>query len=546
MGKKEAAAEIHLDKFSGEESGQDYYSFKSTFEKKYKDVRKTNVIDILKSYLKKEALESVKELTETEEIWKRLKCNFGDPNVMLRRKMTRIYELANIGTRKSASEVKDSLVSLTNSLTDVIKLVADHKIQVKLYSKHEVDDVVARLPAWCSNAWDIESLKLDSDLTDEERWKRFVEFLERQTKLQKLKVERETSTKIKQVKVEEKKPALSESPGKGKSSKYHSTHHVNSNDGTCLLSCGRSHGNSLFECQRFLRVKKPSERFDLVKKYKGCFQCLGEYSGKDHKNNCNNTYSCPHADHQRYDIRNHVAICQRHCDERENKDLFERFKKEVMKTATWANDVKLSFFSSTAALSYQTRSESVNGDHENHPDVDKEITDEAMFLLQVVEIDGEHYNVFFDDGCGGSIVSKRARDKLGERAEQLSSRIIEIGGVGECTTQASHGLYKYTLPLASGRQGVLVGPCMDSITHEFPTFPLDKIMSEVKEEAEKIGKKTNKWPVVHPTCGGHTDIMIGIRYRRYYPVEICRLPSGLSIHEFLLRARWVSWCSWGS
>ena len=87
VGKKEAASEIVLDKFSGEESGQDFYTFKSKFEKKYKDVRKSNIPDILKSY---EAFESVNELDESEAIWSRLKTNFGDPNIMLRRKMTKI------------------------------------------------------------------------------------------------------------------------------------------------------------------------------------------------------------------------------------------------------------------------------------------------------------------------------------------------------------------------------------------------------------------------------------------------------------------------
>ena len=103
VGKKEAASEIVLDKFSGEESGQDFYTFKSKFEKKCKDVRKSNIPDILKSYFKNEAFESVNELDESEAIWSRLKTNFGDPNIMLRRKMTKIYETANFRTRRWTS-----------------------------------------------------------------------------------------------------------------------------------------------------------------------------------------------------------------------------------------------------------------------------------------------------------------------------------------------------------------------------------------------------------------------------------------------------------
>ena len=39
-GKKEAEMEIKLDKFSGKLEEQDFYSFKTRFEKKHKNVRK--------------------------------------------------------------------------------------------------------------------------------------------------------------------------------------------------------------------------------------------------------------------------------------------------------------------------------------------------------------------------------------------------------------------------------------------------------------------------------------------------------------------------
>ena len=203
--KREAASEILLDKFSGEESDQDFYTFKSKFEKKYKDVRKSNIPDILKSYLKKEAYESVKELDEADDIWKRLKTNFGDPNIMLRRKMTKIYEIASIGTRKSATEVKDALVSLINCLTDVTRLVEEHKIQVKLYGKHEVDDVVGKMPIWFGKAWNLEFRKLEPNLSDEKKWEEFKSFLEKQIKLQRLQAERDSANKYQGSKGEEKK-----------------------------------------------------------------------------------------------------------------------------------------------------------------------------------------------------------------------------------------------------------------------------------------------------------------------------------------------------
>ena len=151
--KKEISAEIKLQEFSGREEEQDYYSFKSTFEKKYKDVRKPGLVEILKSSLSGEAKVTAKELTSLEEIWERLKSNFGDPNIMLRNKMSLIYKAAGFGKGKSAKDVKDTMVSLVNSITDVMKLVKDHKIEVKLYGKHEVNDVVGRFPPYFQKAW---------------------------------------------------------------------------------------------------------------------------------------------------------------------------------------------------------------------------------------------------------------------------------------------------------------------------------------------------------------------------------------------------------
>ena len=104
---------------------QDPYSFKSTVEKKYKIVRKANIVDILESYLIKDALESAKEIKEAEDIWVCLKDNFGDPNVMLKQKMKRIHEAAQFANKKVPKEMKDSLISLVNNVTDILQLVKD-------------------------------------------------------------------------------------------------------------------------------------------------------------------------------------------------------------------------------------------------------------------------------------------------------------------------------------------------------------------------------------------------------------------------------------
>ena len=533
-GKKESTSEIKLDKFSGAEESQDFYTFRTKFEKKFRDCKRQDVPEILKSYLEKEAYESVKEMEVLEDIWDRLRGHFGDPQIMLRRKMEKIYKTASIGSRKSPSEVKDSFLTLGNCLTDVMRLVKEHKIEVKLYGKHEVDDVVRRLPVWCRKVWDNEFDRLDkSSLTDEKLWEKFKEFLEKQVRLQKLEAERERAGKVQDVKTESKKDEVKPSYERGNSRTgkvggYHAS--SGSGTGECSLSCGKSHGKQLFLCEKFMKVKKPSERFEMAKKLGHCFQCLDVFS-KDHRGKCQSKFACKNSAHDKYDMKNHVAICQYHCDDQANIDLFEKFKKEILKGNNWAGDVKLAFVAITSYTASKRIVNSVEDTLEHGDTVEEEITDDPLYLLQVIEVDGKQYNVFYDDGCGGSILTKSAQERLGDRVELLSSENIDIGGVGGISTVAAHGEYRFKLPLASGREALMVGPCMDQITHVFPTFPLSSILEEVAVEARKEGVDTNKWPATHPFCGGETDIMLGIRYKRYHPKEVYSLPSGLGVFE---------------
>ena len=43
--------------------------------------------------------------------------------------------------------------------------------------------------------------------------------------------------------------------------------------------------------------------------------------------------------------------------------------------------------------------------------------------------------------------------------------------------------------------------------------------------------KLNDIPQFPKKAGGETDIMIGIQYQKYFPVEVIRLPSGLTLYE---------------
>ena len=518
--KKEAASEIILEKFSGTEEGPDYYTFKTRFEKKYGNVKKTQVVDILKSYTIKSAADSVKELTEIEEIWERLKDNYGDPNVMLKRKMNDVYTIAkNTGLKRTARETKDNLINLWDKLKDVLKMAKEHGIENKLQSKHEVSDVASKLPGWCSNLWYTVYVGIKKEKSETEIWEEFLNFIENQIEIQRAKAENEyvpfqPGTK----------------PNKGKGYYQPAGYPSHEENSECPLGCEKIHsrGKDLLECQRFLRVRSPRERLETLRssEVKFCFQCLEPFTGFEHRNNCSDEFACKHPNHENYAFKFHVALCQTHCHEDSNVELFEEFKKKKLGAQGWTAGIKLSFFSRAA---YRTERK-VAGSASIEEDED-EITDEGLYLLQKIEVDGKEYNMFYDDGCGSAVTRKNATDRLETRAEQICDKPINMGGIGECVTTAEHGLFRFRIPLITGKNAVFVAPCMDQITARFPTFPLGEIEKEIKIEARNEKLDMKGWPKLHVECGGDTDIMIGQRYRRYYPVEIQRMPSGLSIFK---------------
>ena len=69
----------------------------------------------------------------------------------------------------------------------------------------------------------------------------------------------------------------------------------------------------------------PHERFSTLKRKGLCFQCL--YPGAKHTNGtCQRDFTCKHVSHEKWSQKKHVLVCQEHCDEEENKKIFDEYK----------------------------------------------------------------------------------------------------------------------------------------------------------------------------------------------------------------------------
>ena len=75
------------------------------------------------------------------------------------------------------------------------------------------------------------------------------------------------------------------------------------------------------------------------------------------------------------------------------------------------------------------------------------------------------------------------------------------------------------------------GLCLDKVTGKFPVFSLETVENDIKVHYQNGGQDPDDLPCLPGKVGGETDIMIGIKYLKYFPKEIHKLPNGLTIYE---------------
>ena len=85
--------------------------------------------------------------------------------------------------------------------------------------------------------------------------------------------------------------------------------------------------------------------------------------------------------------------------------------------------------------------------------------------------------------------------------------------------------------LHNGENATTSRVCLEKITVTFPSYPLQGVAEQDLIQAFKETEKRTSKLKLPIFVGGDTDVMIGIRYLRYYPKKIFELPTGLTIYE---------------
>ena len=94
-----------------------------------------------------------------------------------------------------------------------------------------------------------------------------------------------------------------------------------------------------------------------------------------------------------------------------------------------------------------------------------------------------------------------------------------------------YGMYKVKLPLYNGTEAVMSGPCIDHVTDEFP-ISIEWTSARDMYDAYRLqGGDVKALPRLPEEVGGETDIIVSIKYLKYFPESVYKLPSGLTIYK---------------
>ena len=124
----ESKLKINISKFSGYDSRLDVYTFQSEFIKIYKQTTpKRMMSDVLKNnQLEGAALSLAQSVDNYDEIWQRLKSAYGDPKLLLKKKLSKISQLSKL---KDTERVVAALSQVINTIKDLQGLASEHHIE---------------------------------------------------------------------------------------------------------------------------------------------------------------------------------------------------------------------------------------------------------------------------------------------------------------------------------------------------------------------------------------------------------------------------------
>ena len=301
----------------------------------------------------------------------------------------------------------------------------------------------------------------------------------------------------------------------------------------CVV-CSSDKHTHCFYCPSF-RQARGKDRINIAAKMRSCFRCLRmdsniDFKNKDvwwknHEKNCQTQWVCQFGkcSGSEKNRQYHFLMCSFHVEENKERD---RLFVEDMDQKHVTPGMRFFFNYNLFQLDSQP-SRPISND----PRVIPDICTPSIFLLQYVHREGQVLLMFYDGGCGGAALSNRAAEVLQSQVSRPGPTKLNVAG--GLTVDIEGGDETFELQLAdSEMRATITGLKMPSITTPFPTWDVAGAWAEIMKELVSAFPDHDELPPPPDVIGGVVvDLMLGIRYNKYFPKLLYMLPSGLGIYQ---------------
>ena len=326
--------------FKGYESSSDVYTFQDEFEKLHlRDTPSDSLADLLKNnYLEGPAKVLVRDVTDVDEIWSKLKNSYGDQKLLLSKKLQEVNQVEISAKNRDSVEVLSKIVNLVK---DLMRLAKRHSIENNLYYGEGLNQVCHLLGSDRRRRW----LEFACNIKDEgERWVKMDEFLEKELNVSQQEAAIMNKPLLPKPSKDGSKSDTTRQSHTNDGGASHSEGAANGQDSRVCLVCGENdhiqtngpRGSKIvqyFACKFFAEMK-PVERFKFLKTKGYCVQCLFpgavQTQGKHKEGKCQRDYVCKNEAHERFQTKKHVLCCEEHKEKDENKETFQKYKERFV------------------------------------------------------------------------------------------------------------------------------------------------------------------------------------------------------------------------
>ena len=511
---------VELPKFRGYDSELNIYSFRTEFEKLLQPVvQKAYWVDYLKrNYLAGNALILVDKLDNIDEIWKRLVSSYGNMRLLLQNKISSVEKQTGIWKLSSDEKIGMALAALIDLMIELTSMAKTFELEEELYYGGCLEKIMSLLGNKLERKFVSKCESQNAKKPAE--WIRLKNFLESELAVSERLVLLNKSKKCLGI---ESKTVQSIKPKSVNTSTIDARNKCFICDNYDHITVPNSSGRSdvpYYVCKKFVEMTADDRRKLLYKK-KLCARCLEPGMKFNETQECSKEYECPDNFHKNFKKGLHVLVCANHKSSAENVNLLKKFRSSISKIQN------LEKLSKEISISYSQNFQNV--------DSENDCSEHAIFMLQTINVDNHLVNIFYDSGCADMVIKKSAVDillKLG-RANLVDPGPIHLSGVGGQKSICEHGEYSVRLPLKSGEEANISGLCLDQVTSEFPRYPLRKVTGQLRNLCKNEGNESlsKTFPKMPKEVGGVTDILLGIKYVKYFPELVHMFPSGLSVYR---------------